>query len=407
MAILFRMAKSSPSTKPTRLLETVLSESLSKDSVDRDAGVIRGVKVLGRISANGREYSDKAMDDAQRVYEGLTVKFDHNREGKERKFVESFGNLQNLTKKPDGIYGDLHYKKSHPHAELVCESAERFSKDFGLSHDAEGSMVKRGGKMIVESIVKARSVDIVNDPATNAGLFESIEEPSMTKISTTIKKLVESAKDKAKRYTQANLTKLLEMEGGDSAMMSAPVDVMGPPEDSEPDPDQLIDDAFAAMVSATMSDSTLDLKGKIDRITEILTAQDSLMNGTTAKKAPPTPAGDTKVAESTELKEIKDGLAALIESNKALAKKQAESDAKALLLESKREVTTDRIKEVLEAQEKGDKYVKLLFESWPEVQDKPRMQKPFSQSIMESKELGDYPADTDSFLRSIGAKVKV
>ncbi len=382
------MAKSSPSCKSVKLLETVLSESSSLPTVDREAGVIRGVRVLGRISRNGREYSDKAMDDAMRVYEGLPVRFDHNRDGKERKFIESFGNLQNLVKKPDGIYGDMPFKKSHPHAELVCESAERFPKDFGLSHDADGSLVRRGGKMIVESIQKARSVDIVNDPATNAGLFESIEEPSMTKISTTIKKLVESAKDKAKRYTQTNLTKLLEMEGGDSAMMSAPVDVMAPDgdgTDSEADPDELIDDAFAAMVSATMADTTLDLKGKIDRITEILTAQDSLMNGTTAKKAPPTPSGDTKVAESEELKQLKDGQRTLMESISTLNKRMERDDLKTLLESSKREVTPERID--LLSSTATDKR-KALIESWPEVQAQSTVKKPKSGSVI------DKPTDT-------------
>lgn len=395
------MAKSNPSCKSVKLLETVLSESSSLPTVDREAGVIRGVRVLGRISRNGREYSDKAIDDAMRVYEGLPVRFDHNRDGKERKFIESFGNLQNLEKRPDGIYGDMPFKKSHPHAELVCESAERFPKDFGLSHDADGSLVKRGGKMIVESIQKARSVDIVNDPATNAGLFESIEEESMTKISTTIKKLVESAKDKAKRYTQSNLVKLMEMEGGDSAMMTAPVDMM-PPDESEPDPDALIDDAFAAMVSATMSDTTLDLKGKIDRITEILTAQDSLMNGTTAKKPTPPPAGDKPVPESEDIKALLSNQQKLIES---LLKKDAERDAKMLLQESKREVHADRVKAIMEA--KDENHVKLLLESWPEVQAKPTVRKPHSQSIMESVDVGEYPAETTGFLRGIGAKVKV
>lgn len=402
------MAKSNPSCKSVKLLETVLSESLSKDAVDREAGVIRGVRVLGRISQNGREYSDKAMDDAKRVYEGLTVKFDHNRKGDERKFVESFGNLQNMVKKPDGVYGDLHFKKAHPMAELVCESAERFSKDFGLSHDADGSLVKRGGKMIVESIQKARSVDIVNDPATNAGLFESIEEPSMKKITTNLKTIFESYKPKpgqsgADKFKRVQT--LLEMEGGDSAMMTAPVDMMPPEDDAEADPDEMLNEAIAAAISGVSLDTTLDLAGKIARITEILTAQDSLMNGTTAKKAPPTPAGDKPVPESEEMKALAAGQKLLMEGLNKLAAKQAETDAKSLLQESRREVTADRIKDILGA--KDDAHIKLLMESWPEVQSKPTVRKPHSQSIMESVDVGEYPAETTGFLRGIGAKVKV
>ncbi len=45
----------------TRLLETSIGESAVR--VDREAGVIPGVKILGKISKNGREYSDAAMSD--------------------------------------------------------------------------------------------------------------------------------------------------------------------------------------------------------------------------------------------------------------------------------------------------------------------------------------------------------
>src|SRR5690606_17270421 len=40
--------------------------------------------------------------------------------------------------------------------------------------DAEGDCVQRGGTTYVESITRVRSVDIVLNPATNRGLFESI-----------------------------------------------------------------------------------------------------------------------------------------------------------------------------------------------------------------------------------------
>lgn len=162
-----------------QLTETTFSDSIK---VDRDAGIIRDVKVLGRTSKNGREYSDKALDDATRIYEGVKVRFDHpprNDPHKERQFIDSFGRLERLRRTPDGVYADLPFKKAHPLADLVCESAERFSKDFGLSHNAEGTVVTRDGKTIVESITRARGVDVVDSPASTQGIFES-EEPSIT-----------------------------------------------------------------------------------------------------------------------------------------------------------------------------------------------------------------------------------
>src|SRR5205823_5411501 len=59
---------------PMKLLEITFSEN---PTVDRDAGVIRGVKVLGRTSRNGREYSDRALAEAARFYEGIGVNLNH------------------------------------------------------------------------------------------------------------------------------------------------------------------------------------------------------------------------------------------------------------------------------------------------------------------------------------------
>src|SRR3954467_13319392 len=44
-------------------------------TVDRDAGVIRGVKVLGWDSKNGRRYDPAGVDPA--LYEGADVNIDH------------------------------------------------------------------------------------------------------------------------------------------------------------------------------------------------------------------------------------------------------------------------------------------------------------------------------------------
>jgi len=399
------IARMSKTCKTVRLLETVLSESLTSGNIDREAGVIRGVKVLGYISKNGREYSDKAMDDGVKLYEGLRVNVDHpdrKNPKAERQFIEGFGELRNVRKEPSGVFADMHFKKSHPSAELVCESAERFPKQFGLSHNAEGEVVKRGGKPIVESLVRAESVDIVGKPATNEGLFESIDSSKgkpMKTIRTSIRSLVESAKS----LTRYKLANLLEMEGGDSAMMGAPMDMEVPDgPDDETNPDDAIDDAFQQMVVATLADTTLDLAGKIARITEILTAQDSLMNGPNATKSAPTPpSGDAAVAESEVIKQLQTGLTKLLEAQERTEKRLAEADMRSTLIESKREATPERIAMLLKADEPTRKQ---LLESWPTV--KPAVSKPSqSRPLMESVAAGEFPKDNKSFLREAGVKV--
>lgn len=150
----------------------------TKSIVDREAGVIPHVKVLGFESKNGRSYSPAAVRKAIGLYEGRGVNVDHRRANDkkgDRSVKEHFGALRACAVEPDGLYADLHYVKSHPEAEPICERAERFPDQLGMSHDAEGKIIKpkRGGKVAVESIDTVLCVDVVRYPATTDGLFES------------------------------------------------------------------------------------------------------------------------------------------------------------------------------------------------------------------------------------------
>lgn len=144
--------------------------------VDRQAGVIRGVSILGKHSANNREYSDQAMRDAARLYEGARVRINHpsRREPyRERGLEEEFGVLQNVKVEGNRVRGDLHFVKNHPDADWILERAERFPNTIGLSHNADGKSTNRNGRTVVESLSRVNSVDLVNEPATTGGLFES------------------------------------------------------------------------------------------------------------------------------------------------------------------------------------------------------------------------------------------
>ena len=45
--------------------------------VDREAGVLRGVKILGLQSRNGRSYLPEALSAASKLYEGAKVNVNH------------------------------------------------------------------------------------------------------------------------------------------------------------------------------------------------------------------------------------------------------------------------------------------------------------------------------------------
>lgn len=160
-------------SKTQNLLEFVQAPT---GRVDRTAGVIRGVKILGRTSKNGREYSPQAMRQAATIYEGLGVNLNHPSKATpnvSRAVEDGIGWLENVTVKADGVYGDLAVLKSHPRAAAIFEFAERNPGRFGLSHNAAGEVVQRNGKAVVESVASVRSVDLVQNPATNTSLFES------------------------------------------------------------------------------------------------------------------------------------------------------------------------------------------------------------------------------------------
>jgi len=150
--------------------------------VDREKGVVYGVKIIGNESRNNRTYPQAVLTKARGQYERRSVNISHppkeNAAG-DRPFESFFGRLENITD-DDGLRGDLHYIKSHALADVVCEAAERFPENFGLSHNAHVDwLVKDDGHRVCESINTVRSVDLVCRPATTNGIFESESEGYM------------------------------------------------------------------------------------------------------------------------------------------------------------------------------------------------------------------------------------
>ena len=141
--------------------------------VDRENGIIRGVKIIGRESRNGREYTRRALQDAAGLYEGMRVNVGHVGRGEPRKYEDRIGVLRNVRPTADAVFADFHYNRGHKLAEQLAWDAEHSPGNVGLSHDAEGRLSRRGGKVVVEAILSVRSVDLVADPATTTGLFES------------------------------------------------------------------------------------------------------------------------------------------------------------------------------------------------------------------------------------------
>lgn len=348
--------------------------------IDREAGIIRDVKILGYESTNGREYTRDAVAKSKPLYEGAKVYSNHQRDPKnpERKNEDRWGKLQNTNIREDGLYGDLQYLKTHRDTEAILESIERF-QDTGLSHDAGGEYKTVRGKQIVESITKVYSVDLVQNPATNRNLFES-ETPTVTK-----RKVLAVLREHASMPLAARLlARMVEMSDVYSPEMEMEdaSDAAG----EAADPQGEIDEAFKAAVSAIVDSTSLSTDDKIAKIKMLLDTKDQLAESNGKETA-------------EQVKHLQEQVTAL-QAEKALRESEAaaratEASCKQLLESLKREPTDIRIK-TLAACAEADR--KQVAESWPELVSRPAVSASAFKESMAPDE--DYkPAATTEDLR--------
>ncbi|HYE19098.1 MAG TPA: hypothetical protein VEA69_11675 [Tepidisphaeraceae bacterium] len=207
---------------PTKL---VLREDFFTPSaplkVDREKGVIYGVKLLGWRSSNHRFYKPEAGKDAvaRKVYEGAKVFWDHPRRPEDpRESEDGFGKLRNVEWREDGLYADLHFFTTDPLAAKLCEDVERGIGFFGLSHNAECEIeMGKDGEQVITRIGHCRSVDIVSEAATVSNLWESARQQKPMKFKAFFEAVA------AKLPAKAGAIQALLEDEGDMPMMDADV----------------------------------------------------------------------------------------------------------------------------------------------------------------------------------------
>ena len=175
------MAKTRPVVGSEVLQEFVDSRGATL-RVDREKGIIEGVKVLGLQSKNGRTYPKETAARAVGLYEGAKVNLDHPRgnAADPRSYADRLGSLRNVRVEQGdgGLRGDFHFNPKHPIAEQLLWDAEHAPENVGFSHNVEARTSRKDGKTVVEEIIRVQSVDLVADPATTRGLFESTNSPT-------------------------------------------------------------------------------------------------------------------------------------------------------------------------------------------------------------------------------------
>jgi hypothetical protein len=205
-----------------------------KPRVDREAGVIFGVKVVGRSSPNshgvknpetgklveGTDYEELALKNALQKYQEAVSNIDHgDKKGGERSALSRFGMLKNVQFLESGIFGDYHFfDPKDPLAVRMMNSAESFDgKGFALSHNATGRGEVIGNRYVVKEITEVASVDVVADGGTNATLFENREPPMKIKFKEAGKKYAKLAPFVRLFESGGSVgARLLEAEGEDT-----------------------------------------------------------------------------------------------------------------------------------------------------------------------------------------------
>jgi len=162
----------------SELIQEYVDSRSQRLRVDRAAGVIRGVKLLGLTSRNGRRYREQALADAAALYEGAKVNINHPKGHPlaPRDYQDRLGVVRGVAfRAGEGLFGDLHFNPKHALSEQLVWDAEHAPQNVGMSHNVLARTSRNGDETVVEAITKVQSIDLVADPATTSGLYEQAE----------------------------------------------------------------------------------------------------------------------------------------------------------------------------------------------------------------------------------------
>ena len=190
------------------ITEAVLSES----KVDRENKIIHNVVLLTKNSLNTagkvhRTYTDDCLDRAAVIFEGAPAFIDHpgSQAAKSGRSVrEQYGFYRGVKRIGEKLVADDLVLYDVPDAALVMSIAEKNPLSAGNSIHAAGRVKMSGGIEIVEELLPRTkwgyrsSVDLVDDPATTRGIFESKQKGEvgdMEWAELTVKDLQDNRKD--------------------------------------------------------------------------------------------------------------------------------------------------------------------------------------------------------------------
>lgn len=403
-------------SKAESFTESVLFEAPM--TVDRENGLVTGVKILGPSSKNGRTYSEKAMREAVGLYEGAKVNIDHpTKAGDSRSYRDRFGKLESVEyRQGKGLYGNLRFNPKHALAEQFAWDAENSPESTGLSHNAEGKTTGKRGSMVVESISKVNSVDVVADPATNISLREAEENTQ------TILEIIEAHKGDESfefKFLEA-FGAMLPQPGQPGQPQQSPLSMntMGQPgmpgvpgmQQGNPE----IKAAVVALVTAVAKDETFTPEEIGQKVTAAVKLARGVSDGdgtdgekpaddstdSTDKSKPDS--GNPFAGTDEEKKKVKEQIeAAVKEATKSLTESIApltkELEARKILEGKRALVTPQLLGELMKCEDKAA--MEALVENWTPA--KLGLNKPTGIRGLQESKSGKYPDNHESFVREL------
>jgi hypothetical protein len=213
--------------------------------VDPREGVIRGVKILGAESRNGRSYPSETLRQAAALYEEAKVNVNHPKgdPASPRDYQDRIGVIRNVAARRDeGLFADFHFNPKHALSEQLLWDAEHAPENVGFSHNVEARLARRGDRVVVEEITRVQSVDLVADPATTRGLFEHSQKDELSRLRAEVERL--RAEEAARRKQEALRDLLREFH-------------LPEPESADPQANAITSRRFVEMLLATPSEQEM------------------------------------------------------------------------------------------------------------------------------------------------------
>jgi hypothetical protein len=366
-AILVAMA--SRTTQSERLHES----ANGYDRIDRESGVIYGVRVLGLKSKNGREYLREAVRKATPLYEGARVYLDHKLSG-DRSTRERWGKLKNVREADDGgLIADLEFLVNHQETEAILEAAEKF-RDIGLSHDTLGRSRLENGKRVIYEIVEVKSVDLVENPATTENLWES-QMPTIKKRAIALLR-ENRATSKAANSLLKRITEMSDENPDDMLAMGMDEAEVEMPAEEPLAGDDAVKAALRSAILAILDNSD-DSATTMKKIKMLMDTGDKVVTPGAApvmeedgEEMPVEPDGDEEPKMESVLRKRIAKVDKLLER---VERRERQLECRQLLESKGREVTDERLR-LLAGVPEGDR--EALVESWERSGAKPGQSRP-------------------------------